>query len=130
MAFGWTTAAIGFVGCSSAGPDSYLTWLMVTGVGCGIGNSGIWTFSQTFAGPQAAGRWTGLQNGIGNFAGVVGPALTGLVVDWTGHFQAAFVITAAVCLLRAANWMFLVGRVEPVTWITNINPLVRVADTP
>ena len=31
MALGWTTAAIGFLGCSSAGPQSYLTWLMITG---------------------------------------------------------------------------------------------------
>ena len=59
MALGWTIAAIGFLGCSSAGPHSYLAWLMVTGIGCGIGNSGIWAFSQTLAGPEAAGRWVG-----------------------------------------------------------------------
>ena len=64
-----------------------LAWLIVTGVGCGIGNSGIWAFSQTLAGPHAVGRWIGLQNGFANLAGVVGPALTGFIVDWTGHFQ-------------------------------------------
>src|SRR4029077_2764186 len=89
---------IGFLGWSSAGPDSYLTWLIVTGVGCGIGNSGIWAFSQTLAGPHAVGRWTGLQNSFANLAGVVGPALTGFIVDWTGHFQVALVITAGGCL--------------------------------
>jgi MFS transporter, ACS family, D-galactonate transporter len=116
MALGWTTAAAGFLGCSSAGPDSYFPWLLVTGVGCGIGNSGLWAFSQTLAGPQAAGRWTGLQNGIGNFAGVIGPALTGFIVEWTGHFQAAFAITAGVCLLGAMNWVFLVGSLKQVAW--------------
>jgi MFS transporter, ACS family, D-galactonate transporter len=116
MALGWTVAAIGFVRCSSAGPHSYLAWLMVTGVGCGIGNSGIWAFSQTLAGPQAVGRWVGLQNGFANLAGVVGPALTGFVVDWTGHFRAALLITAGTCLLSGVSWVFLVGRLEQVVW--------------
>ena len=116
MALGWTMAAIGFLGCSSAGPHSYLAWLIVTGVGCGIGNSGIWAFSQTLAGPQAAGRWVGLQNGFANLAGVIGPALTGFIVDWTGHFRVALVITAGVCLLSGISWVFLVGRLEQVVW--------------
>jgi MFS transporter, ACS family, D-galactonate transporter len=130
MALGWTTAAIGFLGCSSAGPHSYLRWLIVTGVGCEFGNSGIWAFSQTLAGPQAAGRWVGLQNGFANLAGVVGPALTGFIVDWTGHFQVALVITAGVCLLSGISWVFFVGRLEPVTWVTNTDPFVAVAEIP
>ena len=128
MALGWTIAAIGFMGCSSAGPHSYLAWLIVTGVGCGIGNSGIWAFSQTLAGPQAAGRWVGLQNGFANLAGVIGPALTGFIVDWTGHFRVALVITAGVCLLSGISWVFLVGRLEQVAWTqpaeTDLTPIV------
>ena len=128
MALGWTMAAVGFLGCSSAGPDSYLQWLIVTGVGCGIGNSGIWAFSQTLAGPQAAGRWVGLQNGFANLAGVIGPALTGFIVDWTGHFTVALVITAGVCLLSGFSWVFLVGRLEQVVWTrpteTDLVPIV------
>ena len=116
MALGWTVAAIGFLGWSSAGSHSYLAWLMVTGVGCGIGNSGIWAFSQTLAGPQAVGRWVGLQNGFANLAGVVGPALTGFIVDWTGHFRPALVITAAACLLSGVSWVFVLGRLEQVVW--------------
>jgi len=116
MILGWTTAAIGFLGCSSVGSHSPLGWLIVAAVGCGIGNSGLWAFSQTLAGSQAVGRWTGLQNGIGNLAGIVGPALTGFTVDWTGHFQVALVITAAVCLSGVLAWLFLVGEVKQVTW--------------
>jgi MFS family permease len=130
MALGWTTAAVGFLGCSSAGPQSYLTWLIITGVGCGIGNSGIWAFSQTLAGPHAVGRWVGLQNGFSNLAGVIGPALTGFIVDWTGHFQMALMLTAGVCLLSGISWVFLVGRLEPVTWLTNSDPLLAVAEIP
>src|SRR5260370_7610539 len=98
MALGWTMAPIVFLALSSAGPDSYLVWLIVTAVGCGIGNSGIWAFSQTLAGPHAVGRWTGLQNGFANMAGVVGPALTGFIVGWPGTFQLPLLITALASL--------------------------------
>jgi MFS family permease len=128
MALGWTVAAIGFLGCSFAGAHSYLGWLILTGVGCGIGNSGIWAFSQTLAGPQAVGRWVGLQNGFANLAGVVGPALTGFIVDWTGHFQLALMITGGVCILSGFSWVFLVGRLEPVSWMTNTEPLIVAAE--
>src|SRR5262249_31734315 len=37
MALGWTTAAVGFLGCSSAGPHWYLAWLMVAALGMGTG---------------------------------------------------------------------------------------------
>ena len=121
-------AAIGFLGLSSAGSHSYVAWL--TGAGCGIGNSGIWAFSQTLAGPHAAGRWVGLQNGFANLARVVGQALTGFIVDWTGHFELALMRTAGVCLLSGISWVFLVGRLEPVTWLTNSDPLLAVAEIP
>jgi len=116
MALGWTTAAIGFLGCSLAGPHSYLAWLMVAAVGLGTGNANFWAFTQTLAGPQAVGRWASLQNGFGNLAGVIGPALTGFTVDWTGHFQVAIGITAAVCLVGALVWLFLVGEFREVRW--------------
>jgi len=116
MALGWTTGAVGFLGCAFAGPYSYLAWLMVASVGLGTGNANFWAFTQTLAGPQAVGRWAGLQNGLGNFAGVIGPALTGFTVDWTGHFQVAIGITAAVCLVGALVWLFLVGEFKEVRW--------------
>jgi len=127
MGLGWITAAIGFLGCSSAGPHSYLAWLMLAGVGLGTGNSGIWAFSQTLAGPRVVGRWCGLQNGFGNLAGVIGPALTGFTVDWTGHFQVAIIITATVCLLGALVWVFLVGEVKEVDWRPSLRKRMAIA---
>jgi MFS transporter, ACS family, D-galactonate transporter len=123
MALGWTTAAIGLLGCSSAGPHSYLAWLMIAGVGLGTGNANFWAFTQTLAGPRAVGRWAGLQNGFGNLAGVIGPALTGFTVDWTGHFQLAIGITAGVCLLGVLVWLFLVGEFRQVSWVQPARPV-------
>jgi MFS family permease len=68
------------------------------------------------AGPSACGRWVGFQNGFANLAGVIGPALTGYTVDWTGHFQLAIVITAGVCMLGAFTWLKLVGEFREVSW--------------
>ena len=116
MAVGWCIAALGFFGCSHPGSGSYVGWLMMTGIGLGIGNSGLWAFTQTLAGPQAAGRWAGLKNGFSNLAGVICPALTGFTVDWTGHFQLAIAITAAVCLLGAILWVFAIGDLRQVDW--------------
>src|SRR6266496_5131163 len=123
MGLGWTTAAVGLLGCSSAGPHSYLAWLMVAGVGLGVGNANFWAFTQTLAGPRAVGRWAGLQNGFGNFAGIIGPALTGFTVDWTGHFQVALEITAGVCLLGVLVWLFLVGEFGQVNWVQPTRPV-------
>lgn len=118
MGIGYTLAAFAIAGCALAGHGSYLIWLLVAGVGNGMGGSGVFAFSQTLAGPRAAGKWTGMQNGIANLAGIVGPALTGFILDWTGSFLAAFAITAAVSLSGALAWVFWVGRLEPTTWST------------
>jgi MFS family permease len=116
MAVGWITAAIGFLGCSYASSDSYLIWLVVIGAGMGIGNSGLWAFTQTLAGSQAVGRWAGLKNGLSNIGGVICPALTGFTVEWTGHFHFAIAITAAFCLLGALVWVFFIGELKQVDW--------------
>jgi MFS transporter, ACS family, D-galactonate transporter len=117
MALGWTTAAIGLTSCAFAGSQSYLGWLLTAGVGIGMGGSGVFAFSQTLAGARAAGKWVGLQVAIGNFAGVIVPALTGFLLEWTGHFQIALEVTAGVCVLGGLSWVFWVGRVEPVIWL-------------
>jgi len=116
MTIGPVILAIGLMGCALAGSQSYLAWLMILGVGMGIGGAGIFAFSQTLAGPFAAGRWSGLQNGTANVAGIVSPAVAGLVVDWTGHFTMALVITAIVTLIGAAGWTLVVGELKEIAW--------------
>ena len=118
MVAGWVTAAAGFLGCAFAGSASF-AWLVVTAVGMGMGNSGLWAVTQTLAGPRAVGRWAGLKNGCSNLAGVICPALTGFTVDWSGNFQVALGITAAVCLLGTLVWVVGVGEIRQVEWTRN-----------
>ena len=90
--------------------------LMLVGVGFGMASANVWAITQTLAGPRAAGRWAGSQNFIGNLSGAVAPALTGVLVDRTGHFLWPFLITGTVAWSGAAVWTFLLGPIEPVVW--------------
>ena len=80
----------------------------------GLYTANVFAITQTLAGPRAAGKWTGLQNGFGNLAGVVAPWLTGWVVQETGQFYWAFVVAAAIVLASAAMFVFGIGRIEQV----------------
>jgi MFS family permease len=90
--------------------------LMVAGAGFGMAASNIWAITQILAGPDTAGRWAGAQNCVGNLSGAVAPAITGVLVDHTGHFFWPFVITGMVAWSGAAVWAFVLGPIEPVAW--------------
>jgi fucose permease len=62
------------------------------------------------------GRWTGVQNFVGNFAGAIAPKLTGILLDRTGHFYWPFFIAGAVVWIGALSWIFVVGPVKEVDW--------------
>jgi cyanate permease len=112
---GHLTAAIAMIACAFAGAGSYYPWLLVAAVGSGMAACGVFLFAQTLAGPRAVGQWSALQNGIGNFAGLTGPALTGFLVDRSGNFFSAFAVAALISLAGGLVWGFGV-RFAPVDW--------------
>jgi sugar phosphate permease len=114
---GGMTIAAAFLVITVIAPFSLCAPALVCAtIGFGICASNLWAITQTLAGPQAAGRWTGMQNFVGNLSGIVAPALTGFVLDRTGRFLWPFSIAGLVALLGATFWVFVVGRVEPVQW--------------
>jgi len=82
----------------------------------GLFTSNVWAITQTLAGPLAAGRWTGVQNAVGNLGGVVSPLLTGWIVSATGSFLLAFWAAAGVMLVGAVTYWMMVGTVKEVEW--------------
>ena len=78
----------------------------------GIFAPNLFAMTQTMAGPRAAGKWTGFQNGFGNLAGVAAPWVTGWVVQESGNFYLAFVVAAAMALTAAALYVFGVGPIK------------------
>ena len=98
-------------------PHPFFVWaLALAGMFMGMASCNIWAMTQTMAGPRMVGRWTGVQNFAGNIAGPIAPALTGFLLDRTGHFYWAFLITTAVVWLGALSWMFVVGPIQATEW--------------
>ena len=127
MTIGWSTAGVALCGCALASEAHYLVWLFLLGLGAGTANSGLWAFTQTLAGPRAAGRWTCLQNGFATLAGVIGPMFTGFTVQWTGHFQIAILVTASMCLVAVCAWLFMIGQFKEVAWTNIDSPPIRMS---
>jgi hypothetical protein len=82
----------------------------------GAASSGVYAIPQILAGPSASGRWVGIQNACGTFAGAIAPAVTGLLVEETGHFAAAFVSAALVSIAGLVGWVWMVPKLAPLTW--------------
>jgi MFS family permease len=107
----------GFLMASAfSGPTLSITMLLLVGASIGLTMATIWPITQTLAGPRASGQWTGLQCAFGNTAGAFASAVTGFILDRTGHFFWAFAVAAAICVLGVFFWNFMVSPVEPVTW--------------
>ncbi len=106
MVVGLILAVVSLLGCAVSGPDTWLIFLAGAAIGCGIACSGVYAISQTLAGPRCAGRWVGMQNCVANCAGIVSPALTGFLVERTGHFAAALIFAAGIAAIGALGWTF------------------------
>jgi MFS family permease len=91
--------------------------LLAATISLGMATPQYFAVSQTLAGPHMAGTWTGLQNFVGNFAGIVGPAVTGFILDRTGQFLWAFIVTAMVGWIGTLSWLFIVGPIQQVVWL-------------
>ncbi|HYL71035.1 MAG TPA: MFS transporter, partial [Candidatus Dormibacteraeota bacterium] len=94
LVVGCAALAAGMAGCALAGPLGSLIALAACTVSLSVVFPAFYATAQTLAGPAAAARWMGVQNFCGNFAGITAPVVTGLAVDRTGGFAAAFLIAA------------------------------------
>jgi len=82
----------------------------------GLASPGYYAIPQIMAGPNATGRWVGIQNACGNVAGIVAPVITGVLLDATGRFASAFVLAGALNALGLIGWVWMLPRVEPLDW--------------
>lgn len=89
-------------------------WLVVFGAASATGGVNLYAIAQMFAGPRASGTFIGIQNGLGNVPGIVMPIITGLIIDWTGLYDNAFLLTAGVCAASALWWMIGVPKIQRV----------------
>jgi MFS family permease len=96
-------AAILGVGLSTSS-EAILAWLVFGALFNGIGGTNPYAIAQIYAGPEAAGTWVGVMNGVGNTSGIFGPILTGLLIQQTGSYMSAFVVSAIIVGFGAIWW--------------------------
>jgi MFS family permease len=89
-----------------------LAWLVFGALFGGIGGAHVYAIAQIYAGPRASGTWVGVMNGVGNMSGIVGPVLTGLLIQQTGSYMAAFVVSAVIVAFGAIWWLVALPPVE------------------
>ncbi len=92
-----------------------VTLIAITGFGYGPVPNLLFVIGQTMAGPSTAGRWVGVQTSLGNLSGVIGPVMTGIIVDAAGY-RPAFIVTAAIVATGTLIFGLVVRRIEPVRW--------------
>jgi ACS family D-galactonate transporter-like MFS transporter len=124
LATGSGVAAVCIAGCAVASTETSVFLFMLACAAFGLVSPNIYAVAQTLAGPTAAGRWMGIQNCIGNIAGLIAPFLTGVLVDQTGNFMLAFMVAAAMCVLGGIAWIFGVGPVSQIDWARRNRPSV------
>jgi MFS family permease len=90
LAFAHSAVAIGILLCLAGAASASLSL-------------NLYAVAQMFAGPRASGTWVGIQNAIGNLSGIVGPIVTGIIVQRAGY-NSAFILTAAIAAIGAIWW--------------------------
>ncbi len=96
---------------------------------CGAASPGVFAIAQIFAGKQVAGRWVGIQNMLGNIAGIIAPTVTGFVAHATGHFAGAFLLAAAISCVGLAGWTFMLPRIREIDWAAQTASRSSIAST-
>ena len=55
---------------------------------------------------------SGAMNGVGNTSGIIGPVLTGVLIQQTGSYMAAFIVSAAIVGFGGIWWWVALPHVE------------------
>ena len=116
IAGGQAVGGLALAACVSVGTAYAVPFLLFAAAAYGFNISNTWVIPQILAGPRASGRWTGLQNFIGNLAGISAPVITGFLVQHTGSFVYAFLLAGFMSVLGAASWFFLLGPLQQVSF--------------
>jgi sugar phosphate permease len=114
---------VGLVMASSIGLAAFaqsavvaVVLLCIAKSGTTVAASQVWALPADVAPGNNVSMVAGLQNSVSNMGGVVGPIVTGAIVGATGSFIPALVFSAALIGLAILNYLFLLGKVEPITF--------------
>lgn len=86
--------------------------LCLAGIATASLSMNLYSVAQMFAGLRAAGTWIGFQNALGNISGILGPVITGIIIDRSGYGD-AFTLAAAVAAFGAIWWAVGIPKIAP-----------------
>ena len=86
--------------------------LIIGGSLVGLATSNLLAILQSCAPPDEIGLWTGIENFIGNLAGIIAPIVMGVLISRTGSYSAGFALGAIVLVAGLAAYWFIVGELK------------------
>jgi MFS transporter, ACS family, D-galactonate transporter len=104
LSIGQLTVAVCTLGIAASSSILVVAVLLcITCAAHATGTVNHFCVAQMFAGPRAAGNWVGVQNALANIAGILGPIISGILIDRAG-FGSAFILAAAIAAFAAFWW--------------------------
>lgn len=103
--------------------------LCVAKSGTTVAASQVWALPGDVAPKNSVSIVAGLQNTVSNMGGAVGPIVTGAILAATGSFTYALVFSAVLVVLGILNYLFLMGKVEPIVDHEPAKPLTSATHT-
>jgi len=79
----------------------------------GLSTGNILAILQRCAPPDEVGVWTGMENFVGNIAGVLAPLVTGFLISRTGSYSPAFVLAPLILVAGLLSYWLVVGDLNP-----------------
>nr|WP_027937679.1 MFS transporter [Anaeroarcus burkinensis] len=86
--------------------------LCIAKSGTTVAASQVWALPGDVAPKNMTSVVAGLQNSVSNMGGVVGPIVTGAILQATGSFNMALLLSSGLLVLGMLNYLFLLGKVE------------------
>jgi MFS family permease len=116
MTVGFSTGIVAMIGIAVLPRHGSIASLYFYELFGGIASPPIFAVAQVFAGPGATARWVGVQNLCGNLAGIIASVLTGVLVESTHSYVAAFAVAALANLVGFGGWVLVMPAVVPIRW--------------
>ena len=120
-----TTCGLGILGAAHAHTTQQaLFWISISIGGLSAAAPVGWSVPSLIAGRNNVGRVGGIMNFSNQLSGIAAPIVTGYVYTATHSFAWAFGVAAIYLVLGITAYLFLLGRIEPISG-QQLNPATR-----
>ena len=110
IGFGLTAATLFMVSVPFARQSWLAVTMLILCMGClRLTTGSVNALPIDLAPAPLVGSLTSIQNFLGNFAGVLAPIVTGVIVASTGSFVGALVLAGAMTTVGAFSYLFILG---------------------